>query len=396
MTTTTRQRAAALAALVAACTAHAASQWQGDMPAGEAQPFEQASRASRFIVLDTGGSGGMFNQGDIRQHLMDVAFWNDGRRGMTCGRGGAFYTRDGGLTWDRIRNHARDDYPDDPGITYYDIELVSPDEIWLAEGKHGEFGGFLWHSTDAGKTWEDVATRFPNPFAYVSDLLVSGKNLCLLAGDHWNFSFLSDDGGMNWRKLGTLPEMASHNVLALAKSDSQTLYVMGWIKEPEKMMLAVSHAWGPPWESIDLPGEFSDTQRPWALAMDFVTPEIGMITRDHGVVFRTEDGGMNWDARPLPAEAADSMPTDLWINPENPLHVLVSVIKDQPQGVTSFHPTLFESFDGGVTWQTALEGTMLVRAIFGLDANRIWVVGDQPGNPGSDLVGILNPTPRGN
>jgi photosystem II stability/assembly factor-like uncharacterized protein len=335
----------------------------------------------RFEILETGQGG---------RNLMDVAFWSDGLHGVASGFRGVYVTADGGHTWDQVREK-----PERPGI-YYHVGMAGPEDLWVAEGKHGELGGCLWHSTDAGKTWEDVATRFPNPFAWVSDLLVSGKNLCLLAGDHWNFSFLSDDGGMNWRKLGTLPEMASHNVLALAKSDSQTLYVMGWIKEPEKMMLAVSHAWGPPWESIDLPGEFSDTQRPWALAMDFVTPEIGMITRDHGVVFRTEDGGMNWDARPLPVEAADSMPTDLWINPENPLHVLVSVTKDQPQGVTAFHPTLFESFDGGVTWQTALEGTMLVRAIFGLDANRIWVVGDQPGNPGSDLVGILNPTPRGN
>jgi photosystem II stability/assembly factor-like uncharacterized protein len=156
------------------------------------------------------------------------------------------------------------------------------------------------------------------------------------------------------------------------------------------MILAVTRAWGPPWENIDLPAEFSETKRPWALAMDFVSPDTGMVARDGGVIFRTEDGGMNWEARPLPDAAADSLPTDLWINPENPQHVLVSIQKDLPQGVVEFHPTLFESFDGGRTWQTAMEGTSVVHAIFGLDAGRIWVVGDQPGNPGSDLVGILN------
>jgi photosystem II stability/assembly factor-like uncharacterized protein len=328
----------------------------------------------RFEILETGQGG---------RNLMDVAFWSDGLHGVASGFHGVYVTADGGHTWDQVREK-----PERPGI-YYHVGMAGPEDLWVAESKHGELGGCLWHSTDAGKTWEDVATRFPNPFAWVSDLLVSGKNLCLLAGDHWNFSFLSDDGGMNWRKLGPLPEMASHNILALAKSDNQTLYAMGWIKEPEKMILAVTRAWGPPWENIDLPAEFSETKRPWALAMDFVSPDTGMVARDGGVIFRTEDGGMNWEARPLPDAAADSLPTDLWINPENPQHVLVSIQKDLPQGVVEFHPTLFESFDGGRTWQTAMEGTSVVHAIFGLDAGRIWVVGDQPGNPGSDLVGIL-------
>jgi photosystem II stability/assembly factor-like uncharacterized protein len=331
-----------------------------------------------FEILETGHGGG----------LVDVAFWEDGLHGVAAGSSGVCVTDDGGHTWNQVRES-----PKRPG-QYYKVGISGPEDLWVAEGRHAHHGVHIWHSTDAGLTWEDASARFPDaPKAVVSDLVVSGTNLCLLAGDHWSFSFVSDDGGRNWRRVGALPGMASHNILSLAKSDGQTLCVMGWIKQSQQMILAVTRAWGPPWENIDLPAEFSETKRPWALAMDFVSPDTGMVARDGGVIFRTEDGGMNWEARHLPAGAADSMPTDLWINPENPQHVLVSVRWNLAPGVTASLPTLFESFYGGVTWQTALEGIMSVEAIFGLDGNRIWVVGDQPGNPGSDLVGMLKETP---
>lgn len=92
---------------------------------------------------------------------------------------GTFYTDNGGFTWRRIRQHPKDEYGKEEslGVMYYQVELSGLREIWLAEGKHPNIGRHLWHSTDAGKSWEDAAVRFPGEFNSVSDLVVRRKHI---------------------------------------------------------------------------------------------------------------------------------------------------------------------------------------------------------------------------
>jgi photosystem II stability/assembly factor-like uncharacterized protein len=414
-----KHRAAALALICTAYCARAASQWQGGTLAA-ADRAESETRGSEFLVLDTGGSGGMFGppgslKGDIRHDLRDVDFWNDGRRGVTCGRGGAFYTRDGGLTWDRIRNHARDDYPDDPGITYYDIELVSPDEIWLAEGKHPAIGRKLWHTTDAGATWEDVAPRFPGAYEGAWGLLARGKQVWVLGGWHPAASYRSDDGGATWQRLKLPAQFQPFHAVTPADAPRDaiaTVYLLG-AGTDEKGRRQGPALWrsddaGVHWERVSLPAVATNR---WQLARDriaFASREHGMISLPaeglripkHGVhekaagasasVLVTTDAGATWTERRLPNEELSV--TALWQDPTDPDHAFAGVLNgfQAQHGTPRQGPALYETFDGGRSWVVVVRGNPQIDAITGLDRQRVWAVGNMEGFTANDVVAILS------
>ncbi|NCO39753.1 MAG: hypothetical protein GW892_13715 [Armatimonadetes bacterium] len=155
--------------------------WQG-----RTYPLHVGPRTppDRFLVLDTGGTGGGFGQGDIRQKLHDVSFWND-KLGWTCGYGGAFRTTDGGFTWTRMR----------PNGGWYHVEMSGPEEVWLLEAQHPGGPGKVWlrHTTDGGANWEEV---LPGKLAGYSDLYCRGPERWVLCGGF--LSFRSRDGETTW------------------------------------------------------------------------------------------------------------------------------------------------------------------------------------------------------
>jgi photosystem II stability/assembly factor-like uncharacterized protein len=394
--------------------------WQGQKPPQQtAKDAASQVEVSEFMVRDTGGSGGMFGQGDIRRNLLDVAFWTDGMHGAACGTAGAFYTEDGGLTWKRIRQRPRKEYGDKEGlgVQYYCVELAGPREIWVAEGKHPRIGRHLWHSTDAGQSWEDVSQRFPGPFKSVSDLVVRGQDIWLLAGDHWTYSYRSDDGGKTWQKLGVLPgTLNSHQYAAIPASAPhdrlETISVLGDVRRQDgsrEIVLARTDDGGKNWRRIDLPKDLPPAQYGVAnYRIAFATPEVGMIGLPaaglrfpkHGVfekdpgatasVLVTADGGATWTRRDLPNEELEI--TALWMDPANSEHALAGVWNKflVQNGGPRNGPALYETFDGGQSWGVAVRGNPQINAIFGLDSRQVWAVGNAEGFVANDVVAILS------
>lgn len=397
----------ALALCWLACESHAVGTWQGGLPA-EREVETGNVNVSEFTVLDTGGSGGMFGQGDLRKNLLDVAFWTGGRRGVACGSAGAFYTEDGGVTWKRIRRNPRKEYGR-PGIMYYGAGMSGPREVWLAEGRHPGRGRHLWYSSDAGQTWKDVSDRFPGPFKAVSDLIVRGDDIWLPAGAHWSFSYRSDDGGKTWSRLSVLPGVRNTHQAAAAPPSAETLqtvYVLGQDGQRDPV-LARTDDGGRTWRRVSflsaerLPGPV------WRCRMAFGTSDAGMIAlpaagmkrRGHGVVEKdpgatvsvlvTTDGGDSWVRRNLPNEEFE--PRALWVDPENPRHALLGVSNGwvKQKGGPREGPALYETFDAGRTWGVVIRGRPQINAICGLDGRRVWAVGDLVGFQANDVVAIL-------
>jgi len=406
--------------LLAACSAHRresqpwpfASQWQGGAaPArGGHAPRPGSPVPSQWLVLDTGGSGGMFGKGDIRQNLLDMAFWADGLHGAVCGDAGAFYTDDGGLSWKRIRPHPRKQYPTEKGVRYYAVEMAGPTDLWLAEGKHPAQGRHLWHSTDAGQSWEDAAERFPGKFESVWDLLVRGPHVWLLGGWAPHASYRSDDAGKTWSRLA-LPEGFEpyRAVTPLSSPTAQlgTVYLLGARRSGRERVarLLRSDDAGRTWREVSLPANL-----PWHFhrsAVSFLTASEGWIglvppglkSVAHGVwrkdpgsnpaVLYTEDGGARWERRELPGDEWYITSLCLVGGGHGFAAVWNAFVRD-PGGPRN-GPAIYETHDAGRTWAVTLEGKKHINAIFALDSRRLWAVGDVPGFAKNDLVVIWKP-----
>jgi photosystem II stability/assembly factor-like uncharacterized protein len=384
-----------------------ASEWQGGL-AAKSEPHasrQEGPAASQWLVLDTGGSGGMFGQGDIRHNLVDVSFWTDGQHGAACGDAGAFYTSDGGISWKRIRLHPRKQYAPETGVRYYAVEMGGPTEIWIAEGKHPAQGRHLWHSTNAGQDWEDAADRLPGDFESVWDLLVRGNHVWLLGGWAPQSSYRSADGGRSWSRLA-LPEGLEPFRAITPNCDPLdrlgVVYLLGAVRSGP---LRIPHLLrgddaGKTWREIALPENLS-----WEFsrsAASFATADkgwIGLVPRglksvSHGVwrkdphtnpaVLYTEDGGITWEHRALPGNEWYITSLCLLESGHGFAAVWNAFLKD-PGGPRN-GAALYETFDAGRTWAVTLQGKKHFNALFALDERHVWAAGDVPGFAKNDLV----------
>ena len=359
----------------------AASQWQGTSPLSVAEKGKGADKtASRWIVLDTGGSGGMFGLGEIRQNLMDVSFWTDGTHGFACGSAGAFATDNGGLTWRRVRERLNS-----PN-TYYHVAMSGLREMWLGQGQHGGREGHLWYSADGGVTWSEKGA---GKLSGCSGLLVNEKECWVLCGDFQGYS--SRDNGETWEAInfgGLLPGTFNMVITRDVQGDrTSTIYVSG--HAGQQVRLVKSFDGGRKWENVPLPAGLPPASPSYRFF--FATSLKGWIGMPDGGVLYTADGGKTWERRDLPNK--EQSVTALWFDHQNPEHGFAGVSNGfvQAQGSPRMGTALYETFDGGRNWITSLQGQKQVNAIFGLDSRRVWAVGDIPGFAANDLVAILAP-----
>jgi len=360
-----RRASVALAAatfLVGWVDCHAQGTWQS-APCLPSQASSEQLPSSRFLVLDTGGSGGGFGQGDVRQKLHDVFFWNE-KLGWTSGYGGVFHTEDGGLTWTRMK----------PAGGWYQIEMTGPEDIWLLEGKHpgGMGNAWLWHSVDGGKTWEE---QLKGKIGHYWDMYCRGQERWVLCAGFP--SYHSNDGGISWNQVN-LQGMLQVVLKVAIPADVPTpegfvVYVFGFHQQRARLVKSVDG--GHSWTVVALPEEAPA----YVYArLHFATSRMGWIGLSEGKILFTANGGDSWEWRNLPSDRAVSA---LWFDQLGRGFAAV-----QNTDFFRFREALFETRDGGRSWVPVLAGAKHVSALFGLGPGRLWAVGDVPGFVPNDLV----------
>ena len=345
---------------LAAGTCLAQSRWQGRTWPAATHPTQHAAR---FLALDTGGSGGGFGQGDIRQKLHGVCFWDE-RIGWTCGYGGVFRTADGGLTWTRMKRRGG----------WYHIEITGPDDVWLLEGFHGQGKAKLWHTADSGATWSEVMAGKLRGYA---DLYCRGRERWVLCGGYP--SYRSSDGGRTWRRehFGGLLHQANRIAISADRPtrDGFVIYVLGAHKLQRRLIKSTDA--GRTWQSLPLP----QGTRHHRCRLFFATSRHGWVGGPDGLVLHTTDGGQTWERRDVPAR---QWVMDLWIDRFGRGFAAVD-----NSDYKRFKQTLYETRNAGRTWTPVLGGAKHVSAICALGPGRLWAVGDVPGYVPNDLVAIL-------
>jgi photosystem II stability/assembly factor-like uncharacterized protein len=187
----------------------------------------------------------------------------------------------------------------------------SPTEGWAV----GDLGR-IFHTTDAGKSWEVQSAGTRRPFVAISCI----DDLIWVAGQSGQIAF-SADGGKTWN----------------AQNSGTNYQILG---------------------------------------ISFVTPQRGVAVGDFGTLLQTDDGGRTWNKRSMPADL--KLPEE-FVDVVDPGDVLLyaSTFGDAEHvWVVGEFGIIINSSDGGVTWQQQASGvqTTLFGARFA-DPQRGWAVG---------------------
>ncbi|KVU38846.1 hypothetical protein WK68_14780 [Burkholderia ubonensis] len=246
---------------------------------------------------------------------LNTVSFADPRSGWIGGEnGGLIHSTDGGLTWTvQIAS----------GNAIASISSVDGNHVWALDKQRN-----VWSSSDAGATWQNVATG--SGFALNAVRFVDlrhgwavGQGQSIIAttdgGQTWTLQFSNSsaaalngidvidanhafavgddgtvlrtsDGGQSWNVAFAATGTA---LKSISFGDASTGFTVG----RGNSTLYRTADRGETWTAMAPPAGGA------LLAVKFVTPSIGWVVTDSGSVYRTDDSGVTWRRQTLPSQA---------------------------------------------------------------------------------------------
>jgi photosystem II stability/assembly factor-like uncharacterized protein len=234
------------------------------------------------------------------------------------------------------------------------MAFTEPDEAWLVTAK-----GNLLLTKDRGKNWQTINGDAIGGFQ-AATMLDSGKGLAVSnRGDIWSTS----DGGQTWTKKSTLKSDDWHF------NESKQIHFVdelhGWIIET--LTVWRSEDGGANWEKAFSPLEQKAAGQPVRAA--FAGADHVWICGTDGEVYNTVDGGKTWLTRKISTKNSDFRDI-FFINEKTGW--LIGYASGQ------FNNLFFRTDDAGKTWnpiQTNIDRTYLASLYF-LDEREGWASGE--------------------
>jgi MYXO-CTERM domain-containing protein len=215
----------------------------------------------------------------------------------------------------------------------YDVRMRpdNPDVMFVTDARAGVF-----KSLDGGKTWSPVnsgiTTRMGETGEIIPDFCLSidplNPDIVWTGTQSQTGAFKSTDGGETWKKMDKgIPEKSlTLRGFTVDPRSSDIVYAAGEISSWE-------------WSGRDMMGHEFDLTK--------------------GVVYKTTDGGQNWER----IWEGDNLARYIWIDPRNPQVLYVSTGIFDREAANSDYASwtaggvgVIKSLDGGQTWQPVNNG----------------------------------------
>ncbi|MCH2223550.1 MAG: YCF48-related protein [Crocinitomicaceae bacterium] len=301
--------------------------------------------------------------------------------------------------------------PDVPQASRYDdIVFVDENEGWAV----GSSGNIL-HTTDQGLTWE--IQMVSNDYLRSVEFVDANIGFCGALGPAL---YKTTDGGANWENIASTINPVPPGICGLSAPDVNTVYGCGIWSSPAYIIKSTDT--GDTWTHIDMSA--------YATALvdiEFSSPDTGFVVgtanpaSDGGIILHTTDGGATWttkfttgvsldyvwkiqspdglnffasvDAVPVTnnlrilksSDAGDTWVMDTILN----TYVYTQLVGfiDSDHGWLGAGSELYETIDGGITWEQVILGSSYNR-FFRINDNIAFMSGSEIYKYGGTQVGM--------
>jgi len=250
--------------------------------------------------------------------------------------GSIYHTADAGKTWE-----ARDS---GTKVPLFAIDFADAEHGWAA-GKASTLIG----TADGGKTWQAEKSAVP-PEKHLFNLRAVDARTVWAVGD-WGAIESTHDGGATWqdRSLATWDEQARAAWKGRPFDDDVVLYALsfpdpqhGFIAGEFGTLLATSDG-GQTWANLEVGTDKT------LFGVSFATPERGWLVGIDGLILRTRDGGRTWEVQHGATGAGSIEELGFLETLKNPGLYDVAVA-GQYGVVVGDTGNVMTSADGGETW----------------------------------------------
>jgi photosystem II stability/assembly factor-like uncharacterized protein len=248
--------------------------------------YESDDAGAHWRLLDTPMKGSMVWSMAIDPVDPKVMFAGTG----TPSKPGIYRTTDAGKTWEQLAVDIAADCPNVgiPRPTGIAVDPTDHRHIWVGLEVDG-----VRHSADGGETWKKVNGQIPNQDVH-NVLVVAGPPKAVFTvvnDDVWR----STDDGETWTAARAREVFPWHypRGIAVKPNDPRTVFVTVGDTTPGRTGTVMrSRDAGATWQSLGLPVQPNSAV--WTVSMPASAPETVLAASRYGYLYRSDDGGDSW------------------------------------------------------------------------------------------------------
>ncbi|MBK8954166.1 MAG: hypothetical protein IPM34_01230 [Saprospiraceae bacterium] len=217
-------------------------------------------------------------------------------------------TRDGGKTWNDVSSGYT-------SMRFMDIFFLNDSVVYMSGNN-----GIIIRSTDGGMNWKTLTT---NVTEQIWGIYFSSAKIGYAVGSN-GLIMRTTNGGNDWE---IRPSGTNHLFYKVTVTPSGVCFASG------SNILLRSEDSGDSWQAVD----FFPFEPPadWIRSIQFVNDKTGYACADIGRIYKTTDGGLNWERLPSITQ-----------EPLFELHFL-----DENFGmICGFNGTILMTENGGLSW----------------------------------------------